>query len=83
VDRAVARSTSVDFFRGLALIIISVDHVPQSALAHLTLHTYTYCDAAEVFVFLGGAAFWALLASVALLSILALRAGTGPCAVGE
>jgi uncharacterized membrane protein YoaK (UPF0700 family) len=29
------------------------------------------------------AAFWALLFPVALLSILAMRAGTGPCAVGE
>ncbi len=49
-----ARSASIDFLRGLALIVIALDHVPHSALAHFTLHTYAYCDAAEVFVFLGG-----------------------------
>ena len=49
-----ARSTSVDFLRGLALIVIALDHASQSALSHLTLHTYAFCDAAEVFVFLGG-----------------------------
>jgi len=54
MSQANARSSSVDFLRGLSLIAISIDHVPQSLLAHLTLHAYAYCDAAEVFVFLGG-----------------------------
>jgi hypothetical protein len=54
VSQGSARSASIDFLRGLALIVIALDHVPHSALAHFTLHTYAYCDAAEVFVFLGG-----------------------------
>jgi hypothetical protein len=54
MSRDPARSTSVDFLRGLALIAITLDHVAHSALSHLTLHTYAFCDAAEVFVFLGG-----------------------------
>jgi hypothetical protein len=54
MSRDARRSTTVDFLRGLALIVITVDHVSQSALSHLTLHTVAFCDAAEVFVFLGG-----------------------------
>ncbi|MFM0150627.1 OpgC domain-containing protein, partial [Paraburkholderia sp. RL18-085-BIA-A] len=67
MSRNPARSTSVDFLRGLALIVITLDHVSHSALSHLTLHTYAFCDAAEVFVFLGGyasaAAYCAMSAS--------------------
>ncbi|MFP3566103.1 OpgC domain-containing protein [Paraburkholderia sp. SIMBA_030] len=67
MSRNPARSTSVDFLRGLALIVITLDHVSQSALSHLTLHNYAFCDAAEVFVFLGGyasgAAYCAMTAS--------------------
>jgi hypothetical protein len=67
MSRDPARSTSVDFLRGLALIVITLDHVSHSALSHLTLHTYAFCDAAEVFVFLGGyasaAAYCAMSAS--------------------
>ncbi len=48
------RSLEVDFFRGLVLIVIALDHIPSSLLSHGMLHAYAYCDAAEVFVFLGG-----------------------------
>ena len=44
----------VDFFRGLALLVIMLDHIPSSLLSHITLHAYAYCDAAEVFVYVGG-----------------------------
>jgi hypothetical protein len=54
MSRDPARSTSVDFLRGLALIVITLDHDSQSALSHLTLHAYAFCDAAEAFVFFGG-----------------------------
>ena len=67
MSRDPARSTSVDFLRGLALIVMTVDHVCQSGLSHLALHTYAFFDAAEVFVFLGGfasaAAYCAMTAS--------------------
>src|SRR5579863_1701046 len=48
------RSLEIDFFRGLVLIVIAIDHIPGSLLSHVMLHNYAYCDAAEVFVFLGG-----------------------------
>jgi hypothetical protein len=60
------RSIEVDFFRGIVLIVIVLDHIPGSALSHVMLHTYALCDSAEVFVFLGGyasaAAYMAVLA---------------------
>lgn len=48
------RSLAVDFYRGLALVVIMLDHIPGSLLSHITLHNYAFCDAAEVFVCLGG-----------------------------
>ncbi|MGI4856368.1 MAG: OpgC domain-containing protein [Janthinobacterium lividum] len=48
------RSIEIDFFRGLALVVIMLDHIPNSLLSHITLHHYAFCDAAEVFVFVGG-----------------------------
>ncbi|HEX7913853.1 MAG TPA: OpgC domain-containing protein [Paraburkholderia sp.] len=60
------RSIEVDFFRGVVLIVIVLDHMPGSTLSHLMLHAYALCDSAEVFVFLGGyasaAAYTAVLA---------------------
>jgi hypothetical protein len=48
------RLIELDFFRGLVLLIIVVDHIGGSILSRVTLHAYAMCDAAEVFVFLGG-----------------------------
>jgi hypothetical protein len=48
------RSIEVDFFRGIVLIVIVLDHIPGSVLSHLMLHAYAFCDSAEVFVCLGG-----------------------------
>lgn len=58
------RLVELDFFRGLVLLIIVVDHIGGSILSRVTLHAYALCDAAEVFVFLGGyatATAWAAL----------------------
>ncbi|WP_153102046.1 OpgC domain-containing protein [Paraburkholderia hayleyella] len=49
-----SRLVELDFFRGLVLLIIVVDHIGGSILSRITLHAYALCDAAEVFVFLGG-----------------------------
>ncbi|MDR6377854.1 OpgC domain-containing protein [Paraburkholderia strydomiana] len=61
------RSLEVDFFRGVVLIVIVLDHMPSSTLSHLMLHAYALCDSAEVFVFLGGyasaAAYTAVVAA--------------------
>lgn len=48
------RSIEVDFFRGIVLIVIVLDHIPGGVLQHLMLHAYAFCDSAEVFVCLGG-----------------------------
>ncbi len=60
------RLVELDFFRGLVLLIIVVDHIGGSILSRVTLHAYALCDAAEVFVFLGGfatATAWAALSA--------------------
>ncbi|MCX4165107.1 MULTISPECIES: OpgC domain-containing protein [Paraburkholderia] len=49
-----SRLIELDFFRGLVLLVIVVDHIGGSILSRFTLHAYALCDAAEVFVFLGG-----------------------------
>ncbi|MFX1739450.1 OpgC domain-containing protein [Paraburkholderia sp. A1RI_3L] len=51
---ASSRLVELDFFRGLVLLVIVVDHIGGSILSRFTLHAYALCDAAEVFVFLGG-----------------------------
>ncbi|PMS19066.1 OpgC protein [Trinickia dabaoshanensis] len=54
MSSSAGRSIEVDLLRGMALIAIAIDHISASMLSHVTLHNYAYCDAAEVFVFLGG-----------------------------
>lgn len=48
------RDLRVDFFRGLALWAIFVDHTPGNVLGFVTTHNYTFSDASEAFVFLAG-----------------------------
>jgi hypothetical protein len=48
------RDLRIDFFRGLALIVIFIDHVPNNPVAAWTLHNFAFCDAAEVFVLISG-----------------------------
>src|SRR5258707_2830930 len=52
--RAKARDRRVDFFRGLALLIIFVDHIPENVVALITLRNFGFSDAAEIFIFLSG-----------------------------
>lgn len=47
-----ARDLRLDFFRGLALICIFVDHVPGNPLSDFTLRNLGFSDASELFVFL-------------------------------
>jgi hypothetical protein len=56
-DRAAAsgeRDLRLDFFRGLSLFFIFVDHIQENVLAYFTLHAVAFCDAAEVFIFISG-----------------------------
>jgi hypothetical protein len=47
----------IDFWRGLALAVIFVDHVPGIVFESYTLRAVAVSDAAEIFVFLAG---WSL-----------------------
>ncbi len=52
--RRLPRDLRVDVLRGVALIMIFIDHLPDNPLSLVTLHTFGFCDAAELFVFLSG-----------------------------
>ena len=44
----------LDFFRGVALIFIFIDHIPGNILSYFTLQSVCFFDAAEVFIFISG-----------------------------
>src|SRR5262245_59346697 len=48
------RDFRIDFFRGLALYMILIDHIYLNPLAKLTYQRFGFSDAAEIFVFLSG-----------------------------
>ena len=48
------RDLRLDFFRGLALWFIFVDHIPDNPLSWLTVRNYGFSDATEIFVFVSG-----------------------------
>lgn len=48
------RDLRLDFFRGLALFCIFIDHIPNNILAEFTLQSVMFSDAAEVFIFISG-----------------------------
>lgn len=48
------RDLRIDFLRGLALLMISIDHAPTNPLMLFTLGGWSFADAAELFFFLSG-----------------------------
>lgn len=48
------RNHIIDFWRGLALVMIFVNHVPDNYLENLTSRNFGFSDGAEAFVFLAG-----------------------------
>jgi hypothetical protein len=48
------RELRLDLFRGLALWLIFIDHLPPSLLTWLTLRNYGFSDATEIFIFISG-----------------------------
>lgn len=50
------RDRRMDVLRGMALLMIFIDHIPGNWLANVTLHNFGFSDAAEVFVMLAGLA---------------------------
>ena len=51
---AMERDLRLDFFRGLALFCIFLDHVPNNILAEFTLQSVMFADAAEIFILISG-----------------------------
>jgi hypothetical protein len=49
-----SRNQTVDFFRGLGLWMLFVDHLKPNVWSHLTLAQFGFSDFAEIFVFLSG-----------------------------
>ncbi len=48
------RDLRIDFFRGIALWWIFMDHIPDNWVAQFSLRNFALCDATEVFVLLAG-----------------------------
>lgn len=48
------RDLRLDFFRGLSLFFIFIDHIPENVLSYFTLRSVAFNDAAEVFIFISG-----------------------------
>jgi hypothetical protein len=51
---APGRDLRLDFFRGLALWFIYLDHIPDNLVSWLTVRNYGFSDATEIFVFISG-----------------------------
>src|SRR5476651_2672035 len=51
---APGRDLRLDLFRGLALWLIFLDHIPSNAVSWITIRNYGFSDAAEIFVFISG-----------------------------
>ena len=48
------RELRLDLFRGLALWLIYIDHLPSNLLTWLTIRNYGFSDATEIFIFISG-----------------------------
>src|ERR1041385_7023768 len=51
---ASTRDLRLDLFRGIALWLIFLDHIPSNILSWATIRNYGFSDAAEMFVFISG-----------------------------
>ncbi len=48
------RDLRLDLFRGLALWLIFLDHIPENVVSWITIRHYGFSDATEIFVFISG-----------------------------
>src|SRR3981081_3875903 len=48
------RELRLDLFRGLALWLIFIDHLPPNLLTWFTIRSWGFSDAAEIFIFISG-----------------------------
>src|SRR5438132_12560950 len=51
---AAQRELRLDLFRGMALWLIFIDHLPTNILTWFTIRNYGFSDAAEIFIFISG-----------------------------
>jgi hypothetical protein len=48
------RDLRLDLFRGLALWLIFLDHIPENIMNWFTIRNYGFSDATEIFIFISG-----------------------------
>src|SRR5262245_36619070 len=48
------RDLRLDLFRGLALWLIFLDHIPSNVVSWATIRNFGFSDAAEIFIFISG-----------------------------
>jgi hypothetical protein len=48
------RDLRLDLFRGIALWLIFLDHIPENVLNWFTIRNYGFSDATEIFIFISG-----------------------------
>jgi hypothetical protein len=48
------RDLRLDLFRGIALWLIFLDHIPENIVSWLTIRNYGFSDATEIFIFISG-----------------------------
>ena len=51
---ATERDLRLDLFRGLALWLIFLDHIPTNVVSWITIRNYGFSDATEIFIFISG-----------------------------
>jgi hypothetical protein len=54
VSTASERDLRLDLFRGLALWLIFLDHIPDNIVSWITIRNYGFSDATEIFIFISG-----------------------------
>src|ERR1700675_1292013 len=48
------RDRGLDLFRGIALWLIFLDHIPSNVVSWITIRNYGFSDATEIFIFISG-----------------------------
>jgi hypothetical protein len=48
------RDLRLDLFRGIALWLIYLDHIPSNIVSWITIRNYGFSDATEIFIFISG-----------------------------
>jgi hypothetical protein len=51
---ATTRDLRLDLFRGIALWLIFLDHIPSNVVSWITLRSFGFSDATEIFIFISG-----------------------------